>query len=122
MSKLDINVLIGAESKAFLVNLTEVVERLEKVTAQTATVGKAVAAATKTTTTKTTAKATEDEEFDLGTDDEETEDTVTINDVISACKANREQAKKVLKKMKLASVHELKPAQYKKVLAEIGAN
>ena len=41
--------------------------------------------------------------------------------VVAACRENRETAIKVLKKMKVASVHELKPAQYSQVLAALEA-
>lgn len=73
---------------------------------------------------KKTAKApvAEEEEFDLG-EGEASDDApaVTKADLIAACRDNREAAIAVLKKMKVNSVHELKPAQYSKVLAEIGA-
>ncbi len=64
-----------------------------------------------------------EEQFDLGDDEEgeAEEPTLTIKEVIKACKANRETAKKVLKRLKLDSVHELKPGQYPRFMEEIGA-
>lgn len=67
--------------------------------------------------------AADEENFDLGEEGADAEEVpaVTKKDLIAACRENREGAIKVLKKMKVSSVHELKPAQYAKVLAEIGA-
>lgn len=66
--------------------------------------------------------AEQEEQFDLGDDEDEAEEpTLTIKEVIKACKANRETAKKVLKRLKLDSVHELKPGQYPRFMEEIGA-
>lgn len=128
MPKLEIAVLIGAESKEFLADLTSVVERLEKLkTAPSATVpngatslngkkGKATVAAPVEVT------ADEDESFDLdGAGEAEDEAKVTLKDVIAACKENRDEAIKCLKKLKVKSVHELKPDQYRKVLDFLGA-
>lgn len=77
-------------------------------------------------TKKMTAKVVEaDETFDLeaaeSDDDLSDEPAITLKDVIAACKSNREKAIKTLKKMKVSSVHELKPTVYSKFLAEIGA-
>jgi hypothetical protein len=151
MSKLEIAVLMGAESKEWLADLTRQLDRLEKLTTTekaAATNGKARATtaagedpepekvtisvrsaktngATKTTKTTKAATTTEDDDadFDLGIEDDATEETpvITKKDLIAACRDNREAAIKVLKKMKVANVHELKPNQYAKVLAEIGA-
>ncbi len=134
--KLDLGILVGAESKQWLADLTTVVERLEAV-ANVAT--KSRKASTTDTADEDTdteekvirsakalkakTKAEPQEEFSLDEDgNEETEtEAPTIKDVIAACKANRTEAVKVLKRMKVNSVHELKPTQYTKVLAEIGA-
>lgn len=82
---------------------------------------KTVAAKAKGKTAKAPAETEED--FDLGQEEDAAEETpaVTKKDLIAACRDNREAAIKVLKKMKVNSVHELKPPQYAKVLAEIGA-
>lgn len=127
MSKLELSVLVGAESKEWLASLTSVVERLEKV----ANVGKKTqtTAAADTEVNEKPAKKTAkpkvtEEEFDLGDNEEAAEDDapeITKVDLIAACRDNRETAIKVLKKLKVASVHELKPSQYAKVMAEIGA-
>jgi hypothetical protein len=62
-----------------------------------------------------------EESFDLGEDTapENEEKAITKADLIAACRDNRETAIKVLKKMKLNSVHDLKPAQYSKFLSEL---
>lgn len=130
MSKLEIAVLIGAESKEFLADLTKQIDRLEKLSGKKATTAAetedvadkpAKTAAAKANGKK--AAAVEEEEFDLGADEaaEDEAPAVTKKDLIAACRDNREAAIKVLKKLKVSSVHELKPAQYSKVLAEIGA-
>lgn len=141
MPKLELALLVGEQSKEWLANLEAVVTRLEAV----ANVAKGSLNGTKPKSTIVKAKAeaeideeivqpkkkakqvVEDEEtFDL----EETEDTpeededeepISMKDVVAACRANREKAIKVLKKLKVKSVHELKPTQYKTLLNEIGA-
>lgn len=127
MAKLEISVLIGAESKEWIATLTDLVDRLEAATSATTTTTETKAKAPVTAKkAKVTTTPVEEETFDLG--GEEVEDTetvdeepVTMNDVIAACKANRTKAVKLLKTLKVKSVHELKPAQYPKVLAELGA-
>lgn len=127
-----------SEAKEFLADLIGVVERMEKVAnlAKSYTQEssekeepKAALLTPKTTVVKASKKAkpvqvVEDETFDLeeSSDTEAVDDepAVTLKDVIMACKANREKAIKALKKMKVSSVHELKPAAYPKLLAEIG--
>lgn len=134
MSKLEVAVLIGAESKQFLADLTAIVDRLEAAieTAPTTTKpqGKYVAKNEDEVPNEKPAKKVakkieaEEESFDLGSEDAAGEDeapAVTKKDLIAACRDNRETAIKVLKKLKVNSVHELKPAQYAKVMAEIGA-
>lgn len=138
MAKLEVSVLVGKDSKEWLAALTEVVDRIEAV-ANVA--GKTTGKKTATTAAeadyngeadedakpaKRAAKKNVDEDqenFDLGSDEvaEGNEDPITIKEVIAACRANRETAIKVLKKLKVNSVHELKPAQYAKVMSEIGA-
>lgn len=122
MAKLELALLVGEESKAALAQLTELVERLEKVLTATATTT-APAATTAKTTKKAAKPAAEDEQetFDLGADESEDEAEVTMPELIKACKANRETAIKVLKKLKVSSVHDLKPAQYATVMAQLGA-
>jgi hypothetical protein len=145
-NKLEMSVLVGAESKQWLLDLTKVVERLEKVAKiasssldeegpqqdvdadqdedTTSTISAAaLRKGKKGKTDKKAAAADEDEEeFDLGASESEDEaPVVTKKDLIAACRDNREAAIKALKKLKVASIHELKPAQYAKVLAEIGA-
>lgn len=136
--KLELGILVGAESKEWLADLTKQLDRLEalqtkgKETAATTTddveettviSAKTIAAAkSKKTAAKTTGD--EDETFDLGEESADAEDTpaVTKKDLITACRENREAAIKVMKKMKVASIHDLKPAQYATVLQQIGAN
>ncbi len=130
-AKLEVSILVGAESKEWLSALTEVVERLEALSETTTTpVTKTKAAATTTTTvtTKKTTKpvVTEDEEetFDLDAADETEDDetpTVTKKELIAACKENRTAAIKAMKKLKVSNIHELKPSQYARVMAELGA-
>lgn len=126
MAKLEVAVLIGAESKEFLSALTAIVFKLESLLPVNATVSevseKAPVAAKKVATKK--AAPVEEESFDLDAEEaseEKEEPTITKADLIAACRENRDVAIKVLKKLKVNSVHELKPAQYSKVMAEIGA-
>ncbi len=136
--KVELALLVGAESKQWLADLALLADRLESLIERTsgkkedaapkATKSTPAPAATKSNGKKAAAPVVDDEEenFDLdGEEAEETEeadeDPITVKDVIAACKENREKAIKVLKKMKVKSVHELKPELYKKVLAEIGA-
>ena len=137
MGKLEIAVLIGGESKQFLADLNAALDRAEALIAKPST-GEALAAdvakeekakagkAKPATSKKAAAKveAEDDESFDLGEDDaEETEaedEPVTKKDLIAACRDNREGAIKALKKLKVASIHELKPTQYRTVLNAIG--
>lgn len=127
MGKLDLSLLVGAETKQFLADLTTVVERLEALGAAAAkTVGMDVEKSDekpKRATGKASKPVDEDQEiFDLGADESEDEEpAITKKDLIAACRDNREAAIKTLKKMKVASVHDLKPAQYAKVMAELGA-
>jgi hypothetical protein len=141
-NKVGVSLNVGADCLVYLENLTAVVERLEVLSGTIA--GKALKPNRAATSvdeqdsgdeepvkeTKSAVKKSKmqprvtEETFDLGEDDEdkaEMAEEVTIKDVIAACRANREVAVKVLKRLKVASVHELKPAQYSKVLAEIGA-
>lgn len=125
-SKLELAILAGPESKAFLNTLLEVVERLEavavKLNGAKKDSGQIYEEADPTPKAKVKTKAVEEEQFDLGSDEEpEEKHTISIRDVIAACKANRETAVKVLKKLKVKSVHELSPTQYSKVMSEIGA-
>jgi hypothetical protein len=128
MPKLEIAVLIGSESKEFLRDLTSVVERLEKLKtsptpeasngqALNGKKGKAVAAPVEVKEES----CDEDEAFDLDEAHDEDEAKVTLKDVIAACKENRDKAIRCLKKLKVKSVHELKPDQYRKVLDFLGA-
>lgn len=140
MAKLELALLVGESSKKFLSDLTDLVERLEKMAdGGITTTGKKAKPAVTTAAevdyegeddenvkpAKRAGKkaADEEENFDLGADEvaEGNEDPITIKEVIAACRANRETAIKVLKKLKVNSVHELKPAQYAKVMSEIGA-
>lgn len=124
-AKLEIAVLIGAESKQFLVELQKTVARLE---ALKGTSSQPVAEHDEESVTPTPAKKTAskkaapvvEENFDLGEEDDEQTHVISISDVIKACKSNRETAKEVLKKMKVKSVHDLKPDQYGKVIDAIG--
>lgn len=67
----------------------------------------------------------EDENFDLeaGSDDaaeeDEAEEKVTKKDLIKLCHKDRETAIKLLKKLKLKSIEDLKPAQYAKFAADL---
>lgn len=132
MAKLEIAVLIGAESKEFLAQLQNTVERLEKLKgvgaeSEDAPEEKSVVqvkngkVTSKTTTAKTALPADEEENFDLGEEGGAEEPAITKKDLIAACRENREAAIKALKKRKVASVHDLKPDQYSKFLTEIGA-
>lgn len=138
--KLELGILVGAESKEWLADLTKQIDRLEKLQGATTTKKAATTAAETETEEKTTisaktvkaqaakktakAPATEEEQFDLGEETETTDEApaITKADLIAACRENREGAIKVLKKMKVSSVHEVKPAQYATVLQQIGAN
>jgi hypothetical protein len=134
MAKLEIAVLIGGESKQFLADLEAVVGRLEKAMSAQTTANDEDAPEEKTVRSvaknkaaavaKKAAKSDDDEAFDLGAEESNADDEapeVTKKDLIAACRDNRETAIKVLKKLKVSSVHDLKPNQYAKVLAEIGA-
>lgn len=131
MGKLELAIIVGAESKQWLAELSNLINRLEKAAASgikratTASQADAVTEEAKPARRASKPKAEEDESFDLDAGEaameQEEEPVVTIKEVIAACKANREVAIKVLKKLKVNSVHELKPTQYGRVMSEIGA-
>ena len=150
MAKLEIQVLVGGESKQFLADLTNIVDRLEALAANgtvrggaaettdagaeqddtpeektVRSVAKNKAAAAKKAAAKVEASDDGEEDFDLEAPADDSGDdeapVFTKKDLIAACRDNRELAIKTLKKLKVTSVHELKPSQYAKVMAEIGA-
>lgn len=120
MPKLELALLVGAESKEWLQSLEAVADRLEKL-AKNGIAAKVVDKGEDEKMArpiKGKRKVDEEEAFDLGAEEEP---AYTLKDVVAACRANREEAIAVLKKLKVKSVQELKPVQYPKVLAALGA-
>lgn len=75
-------------------------------------------------TKKAKAPVEEEEEqqtFDMPEEIESEEhETVTKEDLLKACSLNRDKAIKILKSMKVKSVHDVKPAHYSKIMSELG--
>jgi hypothetical protein len=134
MAKLEIEVLIGAASKEFLVDLTAMVDRLE------AAVGKVgphspdevpdVPKTDKKTRTKKAAPVVEEEQFDLSAagfedDQSETEEEevvlITNDEFIARCSKKKDAAIKMMKRLGLKNINLIKPQDYKRILNEIGA-
>lgn len=123
---MEITITLGKETLEFLGNA---IAKLEALSTAPKVQGKAPVAEAKAevASKKTTKKAAEPEEnFDLGAseagDDSEPEDKViTKAELIKACASNRTKAITVLKRLKLESVHALKPGQYSRFMEEIGA-
>jgi hypothetical protein len=138
MGKLEISVLIGAESKQFLSDLTSIVDRLERLSPKKAVATtsaqidaenlEAEAPELKAAAGRKSKKAApieEQESFDFG-EEEEAEPVVektpiTFKEVVAACRERRDVAIKVLQtKFKVKSVKDLKPSQYASLMNEIG--
>jgi hypothetical protein len=123
------NKLEGKTDKAparvnpFAVNAAEDVETEDVEIDEPVTKTSKKTAAAKPAATSKKKAAVEEESFDLDAEGAEEDEApvVTKKDLIAACRDNREAAIKALKKMKVNSVDQLKPAQYATVLAAIGA-
>jgi len=143
--KLEVAMLVGPESKAFLATLAELVERMEAATAATTTTTKKKAAPVATDEDDTDVEADEDEDFAppkktaakkaAASFDEDEDDAppvkktkkakVTVEDVNDAAKARakaggkngRAEVLKILKKgWKTESISEIDPEDYEAVL------
>lgn len=147
MAQLELVVMAGKESKQWLADVTEIVERLEKATAKLKGSSVTEDVETETTTdddddddftptkSKATVKAKSFDDDDTGEDEEpvikKKAKKITVDDVNDACKARaaetggKEGRQEVLtilkKKFKVASVNDLEPEQYAAVIAAMKA-
>lgn len=118
----DVKVTIefGESSKEFLADLAGIVDQAAKADSKK----NAKAGVTTDVVSPKKVVKKEEENFDLGDSEPATEDeapSLTIKECIAAAKENRELAVKVLKRLKVKSIHDLKPGQYPRFMEEVRA-
>lgn len=129
MSKLELALLVGAESKQFLADLTTQLDRLEKLQSaqvETSEVPAKPAAkpAKKAAKPEPVVEETEETEESSGLDEmfnDEAEPEVTVDDVRKVIKAfgakhGKEKVLNALKKFKAQAISDIKKADYPKVI------
>ena len=140
MAKLEVALLVGEQSKCFLLSLTQQIDRLEALASKITNGATGVTngedacddeeaeeiAPTKKASKKAAASfedADEEETFDEAPKKASAKKKLTVEDVNAACKARAartdfKSTKALLKKMfKIDSVQDLKPEQYATVIA-----
>lgn len=133
MAKLELALLVGQESKDWLLLMEALVTRLEAALPHT------LDTTTEPTTASTTprkngkakpVKQDDEEQFSLGddtddntTDGNEEEPTreVTLKELITVCLKNKETALKILKKLKVDNVNKLNATQRATMLSQLEA-